>query len=822
MRKIKFYRMIKVIILILLTFNIKTVIGQKQVRINPTKNYSLLHTDSCSFDTNESKGIWNYNSEVRNDAFTGKYYSRATKEYPYAVNYKTAFPETALNKNIKLCIRAYAKCSIIENNASFGISITQKDSTSSWHGININNTISKANVWTYITDTLILPRSIVNSKNNFSLFLWNIDGKGTVDIDDLKIEYIELKTPSFIPEIKNNNIELNKADLLFKNNHYSLFYNVNNGSICIGNNFEDNLINELYYHIEYKTSETQKNIIQLNTAHFKLQSTENGAYKFTANDELINFELTINVTKNNELKFNTKTSYKKEVFVLRESLIANYVKDVNEVYTKNRKLDQKHFQNEYWLDKEGFKLGDKNNTVLIYHTSHISSLQLNTIKKQFVINLDYNYDHLRMRFPLLKNTTGKKIDVSYTNHKSKAISQTNFTIQCGIDALTIPRFMKNPNGFLATYIFTEHADFTDIKTQRAVNFGSEDIISFKDAIGGFAKFKIPVTKSVFYHNPEKTNNSIFNQKFNSEICNIKTTPNYLAMLNELQANNFEICLHTPEENTTSKTYLKEALQFFKTTFNSKNWIDHGYDNLQKNNREDFACDGFENNTALYSQPLFKEFGVNYFWNCYNEDSSIFNNYHFNNHIKHPFTGFGDFLPTPNYSKHWINGDTIISWQASSTLLPSNGDMWSYYFDDSRLQNFINDYEVEINHCYPARVDSLTGFYDLNENNKYVVNKNFNDFLQKLATHRQKGNINTTTIKDFINYNIGIENISYKIIDEHTVKLKNNNLFAIKGLSMIIKATNIKVNNHAINQKNDNGNTIFWFDLNVNEEAFITF
>jgi hypothetical protein len=382
--------------------------------------------------------------------------------------------------------------------------------------------------------------------------------------------------------------------------------------------------------------------------------------------------------------------------------------------------------------------------------------------------------------------------------------------------------MKNPSGFLSTYIFTEHADFSDIRTQRAVNYGSEDIINFKDAIGGFAKYKIPVTKSAFYHNPDKTNNYHFNHKFNSEVCNIKNMPNYLFMLQEMHENGYEICLHTPEESTTKLNYLEEALNYFKTHFNSKSWIDHGYDNSYNNNREDLACDGFNKLSPIYAQPLLKKFNVNYFWNCYNEDSAVFSKYGYSNNIKHPYGGFGDFMPFTDYSKHLINNETVISWQASSLLLPHDDSMWEYYYNDKTLQTVANDYDVIINHCYPARVDSLTGFYDLTDKNKFVINNKFNNMLEKLSVFRDAGKINTTTVKNFLDYNIAVENIKYTIIDEHTIKLKNGNDFKIESLSMILKANKVMVNQKSVAQKIDDHNIIFWFDLEKNAEVLVTF
>jgi hypothetical protein len=356
-----------------------------------------------------------------------------------------------------------------------------------------------------------------------------------------------------------------------------------------------------------------------------------------------------------------------------------------------------------------------------------------------------------MTFPLIKDPTitGVKYDVSCNEYSSGNKSESSFSVYCGIEPTTLPRFMKNPFGFLSTYIFTEHADFSDFKTQCAVNYGSEDIIKFKNATGGFAKYKIPVTKSVFYHNPDKTNNNEFNKKFTSEVCNIKSMPNYAVMLDEMHKSGYDICLHTPEEYTTNTSYLNEALAYFKTHFNSKTWIDHGYDNPLKNNREDFVCDGFNKNSIYYAQPLFNKYQVNYFWNCYNEDSELFKNYYFDNNIKLPYIGFGDFIPSPDYSKHLINVQNVYSWQSSSMLFPKDGGLWNYFFNEQRLQNLINNYEVGINHCYPARVDSSTGFYDVDDKGKFVVNPEFNKMLERLASYREKGAINTTTIKDFI-------------------------------------------------------------------------
>lgn len=62
-------------------------------------------------------------------------------------------------------------------------------------------------------------------------------------------------------------------------------------------------------------------------------------------------------------------------------------------------------------------------------------------------------------------------------------------------------------GKLQQMIWTEHADYTDLQTQRAVNFGADTIEHATQARGGFVANKIPVTKSVFFSNPENVSNA---------------------------------------------------------------------------------------------------------------------------------------------------------------------------------------------------------------------------------------------------------------------------------------------------------------------------
>ena len=166
--------------------------------------------------------------------------------------------------------------------------------------------------------------------------------------------------------------------------------------------------------------------------------------------------------------------------------------------------------------------------------------------------------------------------------------------------------MLVPHGNLAGYVFTEHADGGNIRTHRAAYFGSGNISDIDSAKGGFAGYKIPVTKSIF---------------FADSIGCLSDTTNtdnewhqlldFLDQLNETGL--YDICLHTPEYLNSNRQTLEESIKFMKERFDTRTWIDHGMYS-GKNNRESFVCDMFNRDSELYSADLMNKYDVRYFWN----------------------------------------------------------------------------------------------------------------------------------------------------------------------------------------------------------------
>ncbi|MFM7726906.1 MAG: hypothetical protein ACKO7B_09395, partial [Flavobacteriales bacterium] len=111
-----------------------------------------------------------------------------------------------------------------------------------------------------------------------------------------------------------------------------------------------------------------------------------------------------------------------------------------------------------------------------------------------------------------------------------------------------PRLLVPPDGKQAAFILTEHADFTSMRSQRAVEFGSDTSTS-ATAVRGLYGRRIPTTKSIFYCNPDRVSNSDRSGFEKGAACSLQETPGFGAFLDELHKEGTEIAIHTPEHFT---------------------------------------------------------------------------------------------------------------------------------------------------------------------------------------------------------------------------------------------------------------------------------
>ncbi len=517
--------------------------------------------------------------------------------------------------------------------------------------------------------------------------------------------------------------------------------------------------------------------------------------------------------------------------VVRQTLVIPFIDSTLTVYRRNLHIDSTLFQPEYYLDREGFTIGKGDRSFTLYHPTgnysfRYASLQLDAENRIAYINLEYWRDHPLIHYPLCDTIEDYFEDISCADlivkpgrglYIGRCIRQ-NIYVNIGDDIHDLPRLMPVWDGYQSAFIFTEHADWTDIRTHRAVLFGNENITKPEDAVGGFCYFNIPVTKSVFYWNPDNvTNEKTSKGLFKGPVASIKTDKEFYKLLKTIRKQGFEICLHSPEIYTTIPDEFPKAMRFMRRQFDTKSWIDHGYNNGPTKNREDLVCDGLLPDSPQYAAELWKENGVRYLWNAYYEENRM-ESLNFDSHFVQPFDGFGDALPNRQITT-LPNGDKdFLLWSTPSTLEVNEDREWYYYFDSIRLQRLVDNHNVFITHVYPAWSDPHRAFWQYNENGTAVAMPGFNFALSQLARFRDEKKILPTTIEQYLSHYEKLLNIDYQIIDQNTVRLINRGE-SIEGLTLLCTKP-IIVEGKAIDFRKVDEGYLVWFDLKRNETATI--
>jgi hypothetical protein len=540
------------------------------------------------------------------------------------------------------------------------------------------------------------------------------------------------------------------------------------------------------------------------------------------------------------------TRYNSKALVKRESLLATFDVAADQVYRKNIQCDTAAFDGEYWLHREGVRFGRGARSALIYHTPDISSLQLDAKSNKLWVNLEYSADHPFLNIPYQKDGGGRWTDLSEAEYSAGDTRKNGFSITFGRIPVAVPRIMSVPDGYLAGYVFTEHADGGNIKTHRAAYFGSEDITRIDQATGGFAGYKIPVTKSIFFPDIEAVGDSSSGNE--SEKARVL---DFMLQLNA--TGNYDICLHGA--NSNRKT-VEEWIGFMKLHFGTTTWIDHGMFS-GSGNRQSFVCDGLNQESEFYTADIWEKYKTQYFWNASVEEfiklplkENIFKmkiyeaalnlwrksfspeeltQKGFFISVKELFKRSGEkgelnsFLPhrgnaypTPLYWQHQTRTSGFYSWATDYVgTFSHTGE--GVKEEEAKLDKLISERGIFINHGYFVRNLSEDGVL-IKVDGKLTASPYFNQTLDIMAHMYNRGDLYLTTIRDLIGYWILAENISFDYMPDGVIIIRNVNDKPIKGFSLAVKANNPRINGVIPKSRRSGDETIMWFDIPAGESV----
>ena len=694
----------------------------------------------------------------------------ANREYGLGFNVEPSKDHPFQNIRCQYSFRFKAE---LDTQAEIVITITDSTGTHFWQAYPLDRFMSDTTEWSTASLDLVFPSDYIKS-GTIKSFIWN-KGEERLLFDDARLEISAHALPSYQPEINTDSTSLATKYFLPEKDFIVIVEYIN----ADGDTINDPSISETNMHV---------------------------GFKLDPND-IIGFNIT------------TETRFKEDVKLLRLAFVLPLPDGEITVFRRNQHIDSLHLQSSYYLDREGFTVKNDSISWSTYHNTGISSLQLDIENRTACFNIDYWRDHPLLHYPMRSDTSDCFEDISYRNVKAGEVLTGNFNIFSKAPD-DLPRLMPVWDGYQSAFIFTEHADWTDIRTHRAVLFGNENITKPEDAVGGFCYYNIPVTKSVFYWNPDHITNAETSEgRFPGPIESIKTNKEFYKLLKSIKKEGFEICLHSPEIYTTIPSEFPNAMRFMKKQFDTKSWVDHGYNNGPEKNREDMVCDGLLPDSPQYAVDLWKENGVRYLWNPYYEENRM-ERYNFDNHFVQPYDGFGDALPNRQITT-LPNGDKdFLLWSTPSTLEVNEDREWYYYFDSVRLQRLVDQHNMFITHTYPAWSNPWRAFWEYDEKGDAVAMPGFNFALSQLARFREEKKILPTTVEAYLSYYEKLQNVEYLILDNQAVRLISHGE-AIQGLTLLCSKP-VVVEGKAINFRKVDEGYLIWFDLKKNETITIKY
>lgn len=409
-------------------------------------------------------------SIIEGSAHSGTHFSRIDNQHVLGLSYQSELPDFIKTKNFALVVEFYYKIQNIAHKAILTMTLTRKDSLIFQENFTVGSD-SAVNRWAIFRCRSNFPGNLPPN-SILSVTLKQV-GKSIIDVDDYKISFNRIGRPSFIIS---NKKEENRSLFssfsfrpIYKNKFYTILYSDKLGDLQVRSIKNDKIFSSLKYYIQWMEG---KDTTFAYADKLAFTPGEKDELIISGQTVISNFTLKLIVSESSPLiKAESKTIFKDSVHLLREALVFDFSPGITEVYRKNTLLDSKRIRNEYWLDKEGLKIGSQSTTVYIYHNPAISSLQLTGKLSQLTINLDYYKDHPLAE--LVYDSLHKRIqDISCNYYKADAVRENDFQLFVGFDVGSLPRFMKSPNGYLSSYVLTNESDCIDLMTKINNGIGS--------------------------------------------------------------------------------------------------------------------------------------------------------------------------------------------------------------------------------------------------------------------------------------------------------------------------------------------------------------
>ena len=399
-----------------------------------------------------------------------------------------------------------------------------------------------------------------------------------------------------------------------------------------------------------------------------------------------------------------------------------------------------------------------------------------------VINMDDYGDH---RFyshlepdQRVRQMTRVTENRSAYRRRSGDVSTSDFALYLGLPPARLDlRVMHVPYAYDAMLIWTEHADASTLDSHRAAYFGRSDITDAKDAIGGFIRWGIPVTKSVFFDNPERLP---ARRGGKVEQASISTSTDFWKFCEQLEQHGHEVCLHSDQPQASSPDSFAAAIDLFYSQFASRSWIDHSPMSVHGGASGQATRPG----SPYYAVPRWRRHGVRFFWNVGSED---FSDGDAKSGLNILITKNGDDRITPLWWEHEVEAPGLCFW-------PSLRGGWPDIYDDEGIASLIRERGICINHTYPAAVwkspKSAKNYLHVYSDGSARTTKIFETALRIISEARDEGRLLPTTVTKAFTYLRQIDKVSIEYRPNNRAVITNPTAEDIAGFSLAVAKSRI--------------------------------
>lgn len=316
-------------------------------------------------------------------------------------------------------------------------------------------------------------------------------------------------------------------------------------------------------------------------------------------DVEINFAYTLR-KESPYLRLQSKIVYGNIIYPLYEYLAFHLMGSEGKVMTRDERLNNiqggKTYVTDSWTPKVVL-LGEGSKSVSFIGCDNTQSMEVIPDSQDTEVRLVFDdiVNHPHFYFPFYGDYN-TKVDLSKTTRVVGDTATYYAVLSIGRKGKIVAKF-RQPYGYDATLVFTEHTDCSDIATTNAIAYGTSDTLSGFYGKGGILGDRLTYTKSVWLE-------SSFAYNGTDGLDN----PTYMVLCDRLYNDGVEIMPHTITNETDSREVVEEGFSYLQQ-YNSRNWIDHrGASNL-----EDLAHFGWNRLNKYYIVDIMEKYDYKYAW-----------------------------------------------------------------------------------------------------------------------------------------------------------------------------------------------------------------